>query len=44
MGQQHCVFFLRTKYIQLSPHISREVWEGGQDVDGQCDTYVEGPG
>jgi hypothetical protein len=29
--------FLRTLYLELSPHISREVW-GGQEIDGQHDT------
>jgi hypothetical protein len=32
--------FLRTQYLWLSPHISREVWGGGaQKIDGQHDTY-----
>jgi hypothetical protein len=33
--------FLRTLYFKLSPHISREVFRGGgQEIDGQCDTYM----
>ncbi len=31
--------FLRNQYIQLSPHITSEVWGWGVDIDGQCNTY-----
>ncbi len=37
-------FFLRTRYIQLSHQISRERGGGRIYINGQCDTYIEGPG